>query len=127
MTKQTQQNRGIWFWVLFLFTVAVAEAILFWFSFEAAIFLFVFPVLGIATILTVYRLLIGPHLADRILSLDQLTTIGVGIAATYAILTDETAFLDVAVVLALIGFLGTAAFAYYAQKVKITTEEKASP
>lgn len=112
-----KQKGQIWFWILLLFITTTAEVVLYLFGLKTAIFGAIFPLLGAATILTVYRLLSGPHLADRILSLDQLTTIGVGIASTYAIVTDETAFLDVAVVLALIGFLGTVAFAYYAQNV----------
>lgn len=78
----------------------------------------VLPLLSIAIVLTVVRLLRGPTLPNRVLALDQLTTLGIGIAVVYAVATNQAAFLDVAVVLALIAFLGTIAFAYYIQRIK---------
>ncbi len=87
----------------------------------SAITLFlVLPLLSIAIVLTVVRLLRGPTLPNRVLALDQLTTLGIGIAVVYAVSTNQAAFLDVAVVLALIAFLGTIAFAYYIQRIKKT-------
>lgn len=76
----------------------------------------VLPVLGIALLLALLRLLRGPRSPDRIVALDLMVTLGIGIIATYAIATDEAALLDVALVLALISFLGTIAFAYYLQR-----------
>lgn len=58
----------------------------------------------------------GPRLASRVVALDLLTIIGIGLIASYAVLTDRTVFLDIAVVLALISFLGTVAFAYYLER-----------
>ena len=76
----------------------------------------VLPVLGIALLLTVTRLLRGPRMPDRIVALDLMVTLGLGIIAAYAIGTDQATLLDVALVLALISFLGTTAFAYYLQR-----------
>jgi multicomponent Na+:H+ antiporter subunit F len=45
-----------------------------------------------------------------------LITIGIGIIAVYAILTNQSSFLDIAMILALIAFLGTVAFSYYLEK-----------
>ena len=45
-----------------------------------------------------------------------LVMLGMGMIAVFAIITDQPVFLDVAAVLALISFLGTAAFAYYLQR-----------
>jgi len=39
-----------------------------------------------------------------------------GVIATYAIVNDDPIFLDVAIVLALVSFLGTIAFAYYVER-----------
>ncbi|MEZ4512001.1 MAG: cation:proton antiporter [Chloroflexota bacterium] len=55
----------------------------------------------------------GPTLPDRVVALDILTTVGIGITAVYAVITEQDVWLDVATVLALISFLGTIAFAYY--------------
>ncbi len=76
----------------------------------------VLPVLGIALLLAVTRLLRGPRMPDRIVALDLMVTLGLGIIAAYAIGTDQATLLDVALVLALISFLGTTAFAYYLQR-----------
>lgn len=73
-------------------------------------------ILGLATILTFIRLLLGPTLSDRVVALDLLSAFGIGIISVYAILTGQPIFLDVAAVLALIAFLTTVAFAYYIER-----------
>ena len=77
---------------------------------------FAMPALGIAIILAAVRLAIGPSLADRIVAIDLLTAIAIGTTAVYAIATDHPVVLDVAVVLALISFLATIAFANFLQR-----------
>ena len=79
------------------------------------ILIIIFPVLGLAIILASVRLALGPSLADRIVAIDLLTAIAIGVTAVYAIARDDPVILDVAVVLALISFLGTVAFARYLQ------------
>ncbi len=74
------------------------------------------PVLGIALLLALIRLLRGPRMPDRIVALDLMVTLGIGIIANHAIATEQAAILDVALVLALLAFLGTTAFAYYLQR-----------
>lgn len=76
----------------------------------------VLPVLGLALLLTLSRLLRGPRTPDRVVALDLMVTLGIGVIAAYAIATEQAALLDVALVLALISFLGTTAFAYYLQR-----------
>ncbi len=61
-------------------------------------------------------MVLGPSLPDRVVGLDMLTVLMVAFAAAFAIAVEETAFLDVAIVLALVGFLGTVAFARYAER-----------
>lgn len=74
------------------------------------------PGLALGAVLTTVRLLRGPSLPDRVVALDLLTTLGIGMACAWAMATDATAFLDVALVLALVAFLGTVAFARYLEK-----------
>jgi multicomponent Na+:H+ antiporter subunit F len=62
------------------------------------------------------RLLLGPSLADRVIALDIMSAIAIAFAATYAVLYRQTSFLDVAVLVALVSFLGTVSFAYYLQR-----------
>lgn len=73
-------------------------------------------IIGISLFLIFIRLLIGPTIADRIVALDLISANVIGFVAVYGISVLSTTFLDVGVTLALIAFLGTAAFAYYLER-----------
>ncbi len=62
------------------------------------------------------RLALGPSLADRVVALDMMTITIIVFCGLYAIYTGDASFLDVAIVLALIGFLATVALARYAER-----------
>lgn len=72
--------------------------------------------LSLAFVLTIARLIRGPSLADRVVALDLMTAIGVGIIGVDSILSGESAMMDAAVIVALITFLGTIAFARYLER-----------
>lgn len=72
--------------------------------------------LATAVLLTFARLARGPSLPDRIVALDLIAVLAVGIIAIYSIAADQAMLLDVAIVLAVIAFLGTVAFAYYLER-----------
>ncbi|MEO8758091.1 MAG: monovalent cation/H+ antiporter complex subunit F [Devosia sp.] len=72
-----------------------------------------FAMLGVAVLATLIRILRGPTLADRILGLDMLNILGVGLIAVFAVRAGYYLYVDIAVALALVGFLSTAAFARY--------------
>jgi multicomponent Na+:H+ antiporter subunit F len=76
----------------------------------------ILPILSLSAVLVFIRFLLGPSLSDRVVSLDLLITIGIGIIAIYSIITNQPTFLDIAMILALIAFLGTVAFSYYLEK-----------
>ena len=63
----------------------------------------------------VYRLCIGPSLADRVVSLDGLLTIVVTAVAAWGAYTGEGTYLTVGVVVSLVAFLGTTAFARFVE------------
>ena len=73
-------------------------------------------ILGISLALTFARLVIGPTLPDRVIALDLIGIITAGMIAVLSIEYDEPVYLIVSVVLALIAFIGTIAFAYYIAK-----------
>jgi multicomponent Na+:H+ antiporter subunit F len=73
-------------------------------------------ILSSALFLAFYRLVRGPSLPDRVVALDLIGTISVSFIAVYSITANQPVFLDVAIVLALIAFLGTVAFAHYLEK-----------
>jgi multicomponent Na+:H+ antiporter subunit F len=76
----------------------------------------ILPILAISLVLVFIRLFRGPSLVDRVIALDLIITIGTGIIALYCIHSNQNTFLDVALILALIAFLGTIAFAFYLEK-----------
>jgi multicomponent Na+:H+ antiporter subunit F len=76
----------------------------------------VLGVLCLAILLALMRLIRGPNIADRVVALDLIATIIVGMTAVLSIATSEPTFLSVSMVLALVAFLGTVAFAYYVQR-----------
>jgi multicomponent Na+:H+ antiporter subunit F len=76
----------------------------------------VFGVLVLAMFLAFYRLVRGPSLPDRVVALDLITVQIAGVLALDTIATGNSVFLDAAIVLALISFLGTVAFARYLER-----------
>lgn len=76
----------------------------------------IFTVLLLGVVLALGRLVKGPKMADRVVVIDLLATIGIGMIVAYAIATDEPVFMDVTAIIGIVGFLGTIAFAYYLQR-----------
>jgi multisubunit Na+/H+ antiporter MnhF subunit len=72
-----------------------------------------FVVLALASLGFGYRLLAGPSLADRVIGIDGLLVVGVSAIALRAMQTGDGAFLPVAVVATLVGFVGTAVVARF--------------
>ena len=75
-----------------------------------AIGLFV-VLLVLAAFVGLYRLLAGPSSADRVIALDLLFAIAVVLCICAALMSGSEAFLDVAIGLALAGFVATIAWA----------------
>lgn len=70
-------------------------------------------ILGLALLLTVWRVVAGPTLPDRILALDMMTGIAIGFIAVIAVKTGFSLYVDIAISLGLVGFLATVAFARF--------------
>jgi multicomponent Na+:H+ antiporter subunit F len=71
---------------------------------------------GMALFLAFIRLVRGPSLPDRVVALDLIGTVAVGVIAAYDIATEQPVLLDAATVVALVAFLGTVAFARYVER-----------
>ena len=69
--------------------------------------------LCLAFLATVYRVVRGPTLPDRIVALDMLVAVALGFIAVIGIRTGITLYIDVAIALGLVGFLATVAFARF--------------
>ena len=76
----------------------------------------VLVLLVLTMILSFIRLIIGPSLPDRVVALDLIGSTVAGIIAVYAVANLQPVFVDVAIVMALVIFLGTIAFARYVEK-----------
>jgi multicomponent Na+:H+ antiporter subunit F len=83
---------------------------------EDITFYLILPLLAFAVLVVILRFFKGPSLTDRVVALDLLVTIGIAIIVAYSIATGQPSYLDIAMVLALIAFLSTVAFAYYLKR-----------
>ena len=60
----------------------------------------------------------GPTLADRVIAIDGMLMVGLGMLVVQAVDTGRGAFLQVAVMLTLVGFIGTAVVARFIDHVR---------
>jgi multicomponent Na+:H+ antiporter subunit F len=72
--------------------------------------------LGVALLIAFIRLVKGPTLPDRIVAMDLFGMLVVGLIVVLAGSSGVRATLDAAIVIALIGFLGTVAYATYVER-----------
>jgi multicomponent Na+:H+ antiporter subunit F len=72
--------------------------------------------LAIAALLTFVRLVRGPTLPDRVVAIDLIGVLILCLLVAVAASTGEQAFLDVGIVIALISFVGTVAYARYVER-----------
>jgi multicomponent Na+:H+ antiporter subunit F len=72
-----------------------------------------YGVLVLAFVLFAVRLGRGPTLADRVIALDGMLVAGIGVLLVNAMDTGRGAFLQVAVLLALVGFISTSVIARF--------------
>jgi multicomponent K+:H+ antiporter subunit F len=69
--------------------------------------------LGAAFLLAGWRLLKGPDAVDRVLALDTLYVVGLALLVVAGIRADDTVYFEAALVIALLGFVGTVAAARF--------------
>jgi multicomponent Na+:H+ antiporter subunit F len=74
------------------------------------------PMLSLALLAALGRLLAGPSVADRVVALDLMTAVGVGTILAGAVALGQPVMVDIALMVALLAFLGTAAFASYLER-----------
>jgi len=72
--------------------------------------------LSVAFLLTVVRTLKGPTVPDRVVALDLLAFFVIGTIGVYSIRTNNPSLIMIAIVMGLILFLGTTAFALYLER-----------
>lgn len=70
----------------------------------------------VAMAISMWRLLKGPTLPDRVVALDLIAVLAVGVIAVWSVYTEQPMLLRAGIVVALIVFVGTVAFAMYVEK-----------
>jgi multicomponent Na+:H+ antiporter subunit F len=80
------------------------------------VFAVTLTMLALAAVLTFIRLVRGPTLPDRVIAIDLIGVLTICLLVVVAASTAQQAFLDVAMVLALISFVGTVAYARYVER-----------
>jgi multicomponent Na+:H+ antiporter subunit F len=75
-------------------------------------------VLGISMACSGVRLLLGPSLPDRVVALDLMIIATVAVAAILAVVYDQPALIDLAVLLALTAFIGTVALSWFIERTR---------
>ena len=66
-----------------------------------------------AFVLTLFRLVTGPTMNDRILAMDLNASVTMGFILLYSMVLREGRYFDIAIVIALISFMGTVAISTY--------------
>ena len=75
--------------------------------------IFVAIMLCIALILNFWRLVIGPHIVDRILALDTMYINSIALILIYGIYNRTTLYFEAALLIAMLGFVSSVAFGKY--------------
>ena len=70
----------------------------------------------VAAILNVYRLIKGPDAPDRVLALDTLYINAIGLIVLLGITLGSRLYLEAALLIAVMGFVGTVALAKYLKR-----------
>ena len=72
-----------------------------------------FTALGLALALNLFRLIKGPDVADRILALDTMVINAIGLIVLGGIARGSGTSFEAALLLAMVGFVGTVAYAKF--------------
>ena len=75
--------------------------------------------LFVAAALCLYRIVVGPHAADRAVAFDTLSSVVIGMICILCIRFASTVFFDAVWILTLVGFLGSSAIARYLARGRI--------
>jgi multicomponent Na+:H+ antiporter subunit F len=78
-----------------------------------SIILIAFILLLLSMMISLYRLIIGPTVYDRIVALDFISSIVMGFILLYSIIVNRALYFDVVIIISLISFIGTVSISTY--------------
>ena len=76
-----------------------------------------YVLIGASALLTVFRMMRGPSVFDRLVAGDTLSVIGVGFIVVLAENVQTMSFMDVALVYGIVGFIGTVTIARFFMRI----------
>ncbi len=83
---------------------------------QAFMIYIILPLLSVSIVLTIWRLMVGPTFADRVVALDKLSVVAIGLLLAYGIGLEQTVYIDIALLVAMLSFLTTVGFGYYIER-----------
>ena len=72
-----------------------------------------FVTLSVSQIMAMVRLVIGPHVGDRILALDTMVINAIGLIVLLGIAQGTAVYFEAAMIIAMLGFVSTVAYARF--------------
>ena len=75
-----------------------------------------FSLLLLAFVFALLRLFRGPSSSDQIVALDLIASIVMGFILLYSLLVEREIYFDIAIIIAMISFLGTIAISIYLKR-----------
>jgi len=84
-------------------------------------------VLTVSILLGLYRLARGPHVIDRVMAFDLITSCAVGMIVLLSIQWNTPLYLELILIVSLLGFLTTIAFVFYLNKARESAPPPESP
>lgn len=66
-----------------------------------------------------YRAYIGPTISDRLLAIDLITTLLIGIIVVLALIDNDESLVDIGIAMAALSFIGTLAIARYVSEGRV--------
>lgn len=73
----------------------------------------VFGLIGLGMLFAMIRLIKGPTVADRVVTLDTFNVITIGLISLFAFVFENSLYLDIAIVYAILAFMETVVFGRY--------------
>ena len=75
--------------------------------------IFAYACIGLSLLLALVRLMLGPSIIDRILALDTMIINAIGLIVVFGIDTGVETYFEAALVIAMLGFVSTVAYARF--------------
>jgi len=80
--------------------------------------------LSLSMLGSLYRILKGPTMSDRVVALDLIGVQIIGIITLVSVMLRTEAYLDIVLLIGILSFLGTVAFAKYLEKGVVIERER---